>query len=191
MERADPQGADQRASTPPTVEITVGVIGRAHGLRGDVFVDVRTDEPERRFGPGTAFATRRGHLVLESTRRHGARLVATFAGVADRDAAEALRGVQLTVDVPAGERPADPEEFYDHQLRGLTAVTTGGRLVGRVSDILHLPAQDTLVLDVDGHEVLVPFVSEIVTEVDLTNGRVVVADRAGLLAEMPEDGSSA
>lgn len=190
-ERGVPQGADPPGSTPSTVEITVGVVGRAHGLRGDVFLDVRTDEPERRFGPGTRFTTRRGQLVLESTRWHGARLLARFADTADRDAAESLRGVELTVDVPADERPEDPEEFYDHQLRGLAACTTGGQRLGRVTDVLHLPAQDTLVLDVDGREVLVPFVAEIVTEVDLAAGRVVVAALEGLLSEAPEDGSSA
>ena len=168
------------------VETTVGRIGRPHGLRGDVFVDVRTDDPERRFHAGAVFATARGPLALRSIRWHGARMVASFAEVADREAAERLRGLELLVDVPAGERPADPEEFYDHQLRGLAAHTADGVLVGRVTDVLHLPAQDTLVVDSDGREVLVPFVAEIVTDVDLAAGRVEIADRPGLFADLPD-----
>ncbi|MEJ7628582.1 MAG: ribosome maturation factor RimM [Nocardioidaceae bacterium] len=190
-ERADPQGVDPQGPTPSTVEITVGVIGRAHGLRGDVLVQVRTDEPERRFVPGAQFSTQGGELVLVSTRWHGVRLLATFADVGDRAAADLLRGIELTVAVPVDERPADLEEFYDHQLRGLAACTVGGEHLGVVTDILHLPAQDTLVLEVDGREVLVPFVAEIVTAVDPSAGRLVIAALPGLLAETPEDGSSA
>ncbi len=167
------------------VEITVGRVGRAHGLRGDVFLEVRTDQPERRFAPGSAFNTRRGTLVLESTRWHGARLLAKFAQASDRASAELLRGVELQVVVPADERPADPEEFYDHQLRGMTAHREGGPAFGRVSDVLHLPGQDMLVLDVEGVEVLVPFVAEIVPVVDLDTGRVEIADRPGLLSDSP------
>ena len=159
-----------------TVEITVGKVGRAHGLRGDVFVDVRTDDPERRFAAGTAFPTPRGDLVVVSARWHGNRLLVRFEQMHDREDAERLQ-------VPRDERPEDPEEFYDHQLRELSAYTSEGSLIGKVSDVLHLPGQDTLVLDVDGREVLVPFVDEIVPEVDLAGGRVTIVDRPGLLAE--------
>jgi 16S rRNA processing protein RimM len=170
---------------PASVEITVGKIGRAHGLRGDVFLEVRTDEPERRFAPGTRFGTRRGVLVLESTRWHGARLLARFEKVSDREGADLLRGIELRVDVPADERPEDPDEFYDHQLRGLAAHLETGERVGSVSDVLHLPGQDMLVLDIDATEVLVPFVAEIVTSVDVDAGRVEITDRPGLLRAPP------
>lgn len=181
----DPAG--HTSSGPAYVDIVVGKVGRAHGLRGDVFLEVRTDEPERRFAAGTRFSTARGELVVDSTRWHGVRLLATFAQVTDRDAAERLRGAELRVAVPTDERPADPEEFYDHQLRGLSAVLATGERLGRVADVLHLPAQDMLVLDVDGREVLVPFVAEIVTAVDLSAGHVEVTDRPGLLSELAED----
>ena len=190
-ERADPQRSAERQpvqqqSAQRKVELTVGLIGRAHGLRGDVFLDVRTDEPDRRFAPGTRFMTPRGSLLLTAARWQGARLVATFAQAADRSAAELLHGIELRVHVPADERPEDPEEFYDHQLRGLTAHSDGGGRIGRVIEVLHLPAQDTLVLDVGCREVLVPFVAELVTSVDLAAGRLEIADRPGLVAEPPE-----
>lgn len=184
-------GAEPPVAEPPdaTVELVVGRIARAHGLRGDVVVDVRTDEPAHRFVAGTRFDTREGVLELESTKWHGARLVARFAQVADRDAAERLRGIELQVAVPVDERPDDPEEFYDHQLRGLAAYVAGER-AGTVTDVLHLPGQELLVLDLAGREVLVPFVAEIVTSVRLAERRVDVSDRPGLLSEPDEDGPS-
>lgn len=185
MTEQTPLAGPDSQGTAPTVELLVGRIGRAHGLRGDVVLDVRTDEPERRFGPGSRFTTRRGVLVLESTRWHGSRLLATFAEATDRETAEQLRGLELRVDVPADDRPEDPEEFYDHQLRGLAAHRDDGEPIGRVTDVLHLPGQDMLVLDVEGAEVLVPFAAKIVTSVDLDSGRIEIADRPGLLTELP------
>jgi 16S rRNA processing protein RimM len=84
--------------------------------------------------------------------------------------------------VPDDERPADPEEFYDHQLRGLAVVTADGAEVGTVDDVVHLPAQDLLAVKrPDGREVLVPFVSAIVPEIDVAARRVVIAPPPGLL----------
>ena len=99
-----------------TIELLVGKVGRAHGIRGDLFIDVRTDEPDRRFAPGTIFPTRRGPLTVASLRWHSSRLLVRFAEVPDRSVAEGLRGTELRVEVDADERPDDPEEFYDHQL---------------------------------------------------------------------------
>jgi 16S rRNA processing protein RimM len=164
-----------------TIEILVGRIGRAHGIRGDVVIHVRTDEPDRRFAGGSSFGTARGRLTVASTHWHGSQLLVRFAGVADRTAAEALRGVELRIEVPENETPDDPEEYYDHQLIGLRVRVDEGADLGVVTDVLHLPAQDLLVLDVVGREVLVPFVSELVPVVDLDAGVVTVRPRPGLL----------
>jgi 16S rRNA processing protein RimM len=165
----------------PTVDVLVGRVGRAHGVRGDVTIDVRTDEPERRFAVGTRFGTRRGPLTVGGSRWHGKRLLVTFEEVLDRSAAEAVRGTELWVAVPADERPSDPEEFYDHQLLGLRVETTTGLLVGEVSEVLHLPAQDVLVVPYQGRDVLVPFVGDLVPVVDVDARRLVVAETPGLL----------
>jgi 16S rRNA processing protein RimM len=109
------------------------------------------------------------------------RLLARFTGVDDRTAAETLRGLELRLEVPDDERPDDPEEFYDHQLIGLRARDRIGGEIGAVTDVLHLPAQDLLVLDVDGREVLVPFVAELVPVVDLESGHLLVDSLPGLL----------
>jgi 16S rRNA processing protein RimM len=166
-----------------TVDVLVGTIGRAHGIRGELSVHVRTDEPERRFAAGAVLRTSRGALTVAATRWHQSRLLVRFEEVPDRTAAEQLRGLELRMDVAADERPDDPEEYYDHQLVGLQGVARDGRVLGQVAEVLHLPMQDMLVLRHEGRDQLVPFVADIVPVVDLAAGRVVVEDLPGLLDE--------
>jgi 16S rRNA processing protein RimM len=168
------------------MQIAVGQIGRAHGIRGDVTVLVRTDEPNTRFAPGTALTTEppdRGPLTVAAIRWHSGRLIVTFEGVQDRNAAEDLRGTLLVVDSEQIPAPDDPDEFYDHQLIGLSVVTAAGRAVGEVINVLH-HGQDLLVVRPDhgaAGETLVPFVSAIVTNVDVPGGRLVIDPPPGLL----------
>jgi 16S rRNA processing protein RimM len=167
------------------VQVIVGKIGRAHGIKGEVGIEIRTDEPDRRFAGGARLAaetTPARDLTVASARWHGERLLVKFAEVADRTAAEALRNVVLLADVPDGERPEDPEEFYDRDLVGLTVRTADGGAAGTVAAVVHLPAQDMLeITRADGRTVLVPLVAELVPDVDVSGGFVVVADRPGLL----------
>jgi 16S rRNA processing protein RimM len=110
-----------------------------------------------------------------------------FAELADRTAAEGVRGLTLVTEVDAAEVPEDPEEYYDHQLVGLAAVTTDGAPVGEVVDVVHGAGQDLLVLRAtDGREVLVPFVTALVPVVDVPGGRLEVEDRPGLLSALPD-----
>lgn len=183
---AVPESAD--SPTRARVEVVVGKVGRAHGLSGDVFVEVRTDEPDRRFAVGTTFPTAHGPLTIQDARWHSRRLLLTFAEVPDRTAAEAMRGVELTMEVPADERPADPEEYYDHQLVGLHAVTPTGAPIGDVTEVLHLPAQDLLsVRTSGGQEVLIPFVREVVPVIELATSRITISDSAGLLPSADDE----
>ena len=165
--------------------VTVGRIGRAHGIRGEVIVEVRTDSPDIRFVTGARLTTepeRAGPLTVRQSRWHSGRLLVKFAGVADRAGAEALRGVLLLTEVDADERPADPDEYFDHQLLGLRAITADGDEVGVVTDVLHLPDQDLLVISrIGGAEVLVPFVAALVPEIDLARGQVLIDPPRGLL----------
>lgn len=166
------------------MRVVVARIGRALGVRGDVLVDSRTDEPERRFMPGAPLLVADSDRVLfiESVRAHGNRLCLHFQDVDDRSAAEELTGLLLEVERAPGERPEDPDEFYDDDLVGLAAVTEGGVPIGVVAEVLHLPAQDVLaVRAADDREILIPFVSEIVPGVDLDAGRVTVRPPEGLL----------
>jgi 16S rRNA processing protein RimM len=169
------------------VQLVVARIGRAHGIKGEVTVEVRTDEPELRLAPGAVLATEpaaAGPLRIASGRVHSGRLLLRFEGVTDRTAAEELRNTLLVAEIDPEERPEDPEEFYDHQLVDLMVVTRDGWTVGRIEEIAHLPAQDLLVVRrEDGGEVLVPFVHEIVPEIDLDAQRAVVDPPPGLLDE--------
>lgn len=167
------------------MELVIGRVGRAHGLTGEVAVDVRTDQPELRFVPGARLrAGDERMLTIDTLRWHQDKLLIRFEGCDDRTAAEELRGLELHVDVPDDERPEDPDEFYDHQLLGLAAVTVDGVAFGEVREVLHLPMQDVLAVRSErGREILVPFVSDIVPEVDLDGRRVLVDPPAGLLTD--------
>jgi 16S rRNA processing protein RimM len=165
--------------------VVVGRIGRPHGIRGEVTVEVRTDTPDLRFAPGSVLATepaRLGPLTVAAARWHSGRLLLSVAGVDDRTGAEALRGIVLSAEVPDDEVPEDPEEFFDHQLRGLAVVDTRGTAIGVVDDVVHLPGQDLIsVRREGGREVLVPFVAELVPEIDVDAGRIVIDPPPGLL----------
>lgn len=165
--------------------VTIGRIGRAHGLRGEVTVEVRTDDPDGRFSPGSVLLTdpgEAGPLTVTSMRPNSGRLLLAFDGVMDRTAADRLRGVVLQADVDPAQRPEDPEEFFDHQLVGLTAVSLTGAALGEVAEVLHLPSQDVLALVTpEGRELLVPFVAELVPQVDLEARRLVVDPPGGLV----------
>ena len=169
------------------MQLVVGRVGRPHGLRGEVTVEVRTDDPDLRFAAGESLATdpaERGPLTVAGSRWHSGRLLVRFAGHEDRDAAEALRDTVLAIDSGQLESLEDPEQFYDHELIGLRVLTAGGEDVGTVADVLH-HGQDLLVVDGVGDragvEILVPFVAAIVPEVDVTGGKLVIDPPAGLL----------
>lgn len=163
------------------MQVVVGRVSRAHGIRGELTVQVRTDEPERRFAPGSSLFAGDRRLEISGSRRHSGKLLVRFVGVDDRTAAEALHGQVLEAAVDPTDVPDAEDEFYDHQLVGLAVRRVSGEQVGTVLAVTHLPAQDLLTLDVGGRETLVPFVSELVPEVDLGAGTVTVADVPGLL----------
>lgn len=165
--------------------LVVGRIGRPHGVRGEVTIDVRTDEPESRFAAGTQILTdpaAAGPLTIERARHHSGRFLVRFAGIDDRGAAEQLRGTWLVVDPGDISPSADPDDFHDQELIGLTVVTAAGGDIGRVADVLH-HGQDLLVVHGPGGEKLVPFVAALVPEVDVPGGRLVIDPPPGLLDE--------
>ncbi len=131
------------------MQLVVGRITRPHGVRGEVSVEVRTDDPDLRFAVGRVMATdpaAAGPLTVESVRWHSGRLLIRFAGIGDRNQAEELRGTWLTLDSAEVGSTGDPDEFHDHELIGLAVVTTLGEPVGRVTDVRHF-GQDLLVIE--------------------------------------------
>ena len=167
------------------MELVVARVGRAHGIKGEVTVEVRTDEPELRLGPGAVVRTdpaSAGPLTIETGRVHSGRLLLRFAGVRDRTGAEALRNTLLIAEVDPEELPEDPDEFYDHQLMDLDVVLADGTEIGRITEITHLPSQDLFIVErPDGSEVMIPFVEEIVTEIDLEQQKAVIDPPPGLI----------
>ncbi|BAX91814.1 ribosome maturation factor RimM [Mycobacterium shigaense] len=172
------------------MELLVGRVVKAHGIAGEVVVEIRTDDPAARFAPGVTLRAKpsRGNgpqrdYVVAAAREHGGRLLVRLTGVDDREAADALRGNVFVVD-SADLPPIDePDTFYDHQLEGLHVRTTAGRDVGVVAEVLHTAAGELLAVkqDADGAEVLVPFVSAIVTSVSLGDRVVEIDPPEGLL----------
>ncbi|MFD3699499.1 ribosome maturation factor RimM [Streptomyces sp. NPDC058646] len=169
------------------MQLVVARIGRAHGIKGEVTVEVRTDEPELRLGPGAVLRTEpesAGPLTIETGRVHSGRLLLRFAGVKDRTGAEALRNILLIAEVDPTELPEEPDEYYDHQLMDLDVVLADGTEIGRITEISHLPSQDLFIVErPDGSEVMIPFVEEIVAEIDLEEQRCVITPPPGLIDE--------
>jgi|HubBroStandDraft_2_1064218.scaffolds.fasta_scaffold95353_3 16S rRNA processing protein RimM len=186
------------------MRVTVGRIGRPHGVRGDVVVGVRTDEPELRFARGSRLDTDPvgvGPLTVAGHRWHSGDLLVRFEEIGDRTAAAELGGTWLLVDSAVLGALDDPDEFRDGDLVGLSVRTVDGTVVGTVADVLH-HGQDILVIDpvgaadpagadgvaraaraagVRAEQILIPFVKAIVPEVDIAGGVLVIDPPEGLL----------
>ncbi|TLG16559.1 ribosome maturation factor RimM [Nocardia cyriacigeorgica] len=171
------------------MELVVGRVAKSHGVRGELVVEVRTDEPEARFAPGS---TLRGRLArskevreftVESAREHSGRLLVHVSGVEDRTAADALRGTLFLVDSDDLGPSQDPDEYYDHELEGLRVELADGTAVGTVTEVLHSAAGELLAVRAadDGREILIPFVMAIVPTVSVADGLVVIDPPEGLL----------
>ncbi|MGC4963908.1 ribosome maturation factor RimM [Gordonia sp. DT218] len=154
------------------MDLVVGRVAKSHGVRGEVVVDIRTDDPASRFAPGTDLRGRlpRGGgektFTVTAARQHAGRLLLSLDEVADRSAADALRGTLFLIDSADVDSGEDPDEFYDHELEGLPVSTIDGVEVGVVASVLHLPGGEILAVTTsEGGEVLIPFVREIVPTV--------------------------
>ena len=172
------------------MRIVVGRVGRPHGIRGEVVIGVRTDEPDLRFAVGATLGFGAtpdddppggATLRVAAKRWHSGQLLVAFAGITDRTAAGELTGRWLSVDSSQLPATGDPDEFRDHELIGLSVRTSAGEAVGVVTDVLHY-GQDLLVVrPPDGGEHLVPFVTAIVPEVDVAAGTIIIDPPPGLL----------
>lgn len=174
-------GDDPRREDPGGRDVVVGRIGRAHGLSGHVIVHPDTDNP-RRFRAGASIdASGRMLTVVSSTPVDGGIRV-RFEGVDDRTAAESLRGTVLRIS--EGERRRlHADEYWPEELIGLRVVETDGREVGTVTGHVEGIAQDRLVIAGPGGEVEIPFVAELVPEVDLAAGLLRLGPVGGLVTE--------
>jgi 16S rRNA processing protein RimM len=162
--------------------LVVGVVTSVHGLRGEVAIQNRSDNPER-WRPGGAVLLGDGRsLTIEASRSHGRRLLVKFDGIDDRTAAEVLRGAELLV--PESWVPALPAgEWWAYELEGCAVETSSGRSLGVLTEVVANPANDIwIAVDPDGTETLIPVLADLLVEVDTKARRIVVRDVPGVTA---------
>ncbi len=185
-----PAGTRGRVSSSgPTVDVIVGRCGRAHGLTGEVFVNLVTDSPQLRFATGARLLAAGRELTVETCKLQGQRAIVRFRESTDRSFAESLTGTTLLARVDQGESPAAADEFFDHQLLGLTVVTPAGQPVGRLTRVEHLGFQDQLMVATAAGLRAVPFVAELVPDIDLAAGLITVDPIPGLLSDADDEGT--
>lgn len=160
------------------MQLTAAIVGPAHGLRGDVYLDVRTDDPDR-LAPGSELDTDSPtypRLLITSARAHKGRLLVTFDAIESREDAEELRGIALLVD-----ESDEDDAWYPHQLEGLRAIDPRGATIGTVVGLRPGAAQDLLLIKHEAGTTPVPFVEALVPVIDLDAGTVTVDAPPGLL----------
>jgi 16S rRNA processing protein RimM len=161
--------------------VAIGRIRRAHGVRGELCVQPYAAEPSR-YASLREVAIGDDVMRVTAVRSHGEDMLLSLEGVSDRKSAEALRGQELFV--PASERAPLPDgRYYVDDLVGLAAVDPAGNVLGRVEEVLALPAHDVLRLSTPHGEGLVPMVKAMVLAIDLGSGRIVLDLPLGLLPE--------
>jgi len=166
------------------VLLVVGRIGRAHGVLGEATIEVRTDSPEERFALGSVLITEpsnRGPLTVSSFRMHNGILLLGFEGVDNRNQIETLRDTLLYAEVDIDAPGEDADDFHVLQLIGCMCVTIQGIELGPVTDVISLPGQDLLSISGRNGEILIPFVRELVPEVNVLEKLITVVPREGLI----------
>jgi 16S rRNA processing protein RimM len=157
------------------MRLLVGRIGRAHGILGEATIEVRTDEPDRRFAVGSTVSTdSHGELKIISGRVHNGILLLGFDGFNDRNAIEKLRNTLLYADVDINEASDVADEYHVLQLIGCQVILEDGEVFGEVTDVINLPGQDLLAIATNGGEQLIPFVHQLVPAVDIKNKKITV-----------------
>ncbi|MFP7695907.1 ribosome maturation factor RimM [Trueperella sp. LYQ143] len=174
------------------MQLVVAIVGSAHGLKGEVKLDVRTDDPYRRLAPGAILETDPadvGPVKIASRREYRGQTYVKFAEYADRGVVESLRGTKLIIE--SDEDDVENDAWFSHELQGLEALDPEGYELGTVLGFEPMPAQDLLIVrEPDGTITRVPFVKAIVTEVDLEDHCVVIDAPRGLFHCDPIDDDS-
>lgn len=179
-----PQSAQSYAGLPEDVAdgyIVIGQLGRAFGVRGEVFVNLHTDSPERFLDLGTVYlGPEATPITLLSARPHKEGVVVRLEGYEDRTAVEALRGQAL--QIPRSDLPDLPEgENYVFDLLGLRVVAVDGEELGEISEILFTGANEVFLVNGPRGELLIPYISDVIASEDLEAGMITVHRFPGLL----------
>ncbi|MBL7286195.1 ribosome maturation factor RimM [Corynebacterium godavarianum] len=164
------------------MEMLIGRVVKSHGIRGEVAVELLTEESEDHIVAGAVLTGRQAgkeqRLTVKTVRPHQKRLLVSFEEIPDRTAADSLRGMKFYAE-PL-ERDAEEDGYYDHELIGLEVRMDKAR-IGEVTGVMDTPNRKILEVDYQGREVLIPFVMDIVPEVDLEQGYLTITPPEGLL----------
>jgi len=169
--------------------VIIGRLRKPHGLHGEIALEVLTDFPEARFYPGAVLfvGPRLVPLTLRSVRPFRRGLLVAFEGYTDRGAAEMLRNQWVTISAEETATPEHDDEYYAFDVLGLPVVTEEGRVLGTLVEILETGANDVFIVEPEhGPPVLLPVISDVVREMDLDSGRIVVRLLPGLLPDAGE-----
>ena len=170
----------RQSRSPVADHVAIGQIVAPHGIKGALRVKVLTDFPERFDSDAVVWLQGVEHRIVRSVL-NGSQLLLTLEGIDDRNRAEELKWEYLTV--PASEVPElDADEFLARDLLDLGVVTTDGRHLGKVTDVMPNPAHDILVIG----DVMIPLVREFVKEIDLEKCEILVQVIPGMIPEVEE-----
>ena len=164
--------------------LAVGKLHRPHGLHGEIIMEVLTDFPERLTAGVTLYVgSTHTPLRLQKVRWQDKGMLVSFQGFTTPEAAGELRN--QIVYVSAADRPALAEgEYYHHQIIGLQVFTQAGESLGKVIDILETGANDVFVVRPhNGREILIPNIDEVILNIDLEKGHVIIHLLPGLLPD--------
>jgi len=166
--------------------ITIGVIGRPQGIKGEVRITSQTDWPDRFLELSNVFLdppNGDGYQVeVKKARFQGKQIILKLAGIEDRNSAESLRGSHLKVTEESCSEL--PDGFYHiHDLIGMAIKTTSGTTLGFLTDVLKMPAHDVYVVDCNGKEVMIPAVKEFVKKINLSGREMIIEPIEGLLGD--------
>lgn len=168
------------------MDLVVGRLGRPHGVHGEISVEVRTDEPEIRFAKGSKLSLKEtnNQLTVLSSRWHQEKMLVKFEEITDRDLANDIKGKTLVIEIDPNSIETKKDQYYEFQLTGLKVIDKNEKTLGQIKEVITGLAQDLLVVaTVDKKEVLVPFVKQIVINVDLNQKLITMDPPLGLFDE--------
>jgi 16S rRNA processing protein RimM len=164
--------------------LAVGRVSRPHGVHGEVRVEPLTDDPERFRALRAVYLDEAAPhpVAVEGVRFHQGLVLLRLAGYPTRDEAERLRGALLLI--PESEAvPLAEGEYFLHQLVGIAAYTADGEPLGTLSEVLETGANNVFIIDGPRGQLLVPDIPDVIQEVDIAAGRLVIRPLPGLLEE--------
>lgn len=184
MGRRPPRGENGSAEQDLPAEprfLIVGQVRAPHGVRGEVRVQILTDFPERfRQGADVWIGPEPRRYVIQKARFHEGDVLIKLVGLDDRNAVESLRGAEVSVPVEQA-MPLPEGTFYVHQIIGLDVWTEEGERLGKITEVLSLPANDIYVVNAAQDEIWLPAIADVVLDIDLERRRMTVHLMPGLV----------